>query len=56
MEGRATAGGQPRRSLMIEPAVLGGAKGIFPADGTARTFESCRRPRRPRACRYQRMR
>jgi dihydrofolate reductase len=26
-------------NLMIEPIVLGGGKGIFPADGTARTFE-----------------
>jgi dihydrofolate reductase len=25
--------------LMIEPIVLGGGKGIFPADGVARTFE-----------------
>ena len=26
-------------NLMIEPIVLGGGKGIFPADGEARTFE-----------------
>jgi dihydrofolate reductase len=26
-------------NLMIEPIVLGGGKGIFPADGAARTFE-----------------
>ena len=26
-------------NLMIEPIVLGGGKGIFPADGTARRFE-----------------
>ncbi len=25
--------------LMIEPVILGGGKGIFPADGAARTFE-----------------
>jgi dihydrofolate reductase len=26
-------------NLMIEPILLGGGKGIFPADGTARSFE-----------------
>jgi len=46
-------------SLMIEPIVLGGGKGIFPDDGSARTFEllSARTASTGvQICRYQRVR
>ena len=46
-------------NLMIEPIVLGGGKGIFPADGVARRFElvSARTAGTGvQICRYQRAR
>jgi dihydrofolate reductase len=45
--------------LMIEPIVLGGGKGIFPADGTARRFElvsSTTASTGVQICRYRRTR
>ncbi|HEX7166552.1 MAG TPA: dihydrofolate reductase family protein [Acidimicrobiales bacterium] len=46
-------------SLMIEPIVLGGGKGIFPADGAARRFEllsTTTAKTGVQICRYQRAR
>jgi dihydrofolate reductase len=46
-------------SLMIEPIVLGGGKGIFPADGEARSFElvsTTTANTGVQICRYQRAR
>ncbi len=46
-------------SLMIEPIVLGGGKGIFPDDGAARTFEllsATTTSTGVQVCRYQRVR
>jgi dihydrofolate reductase len=46
-------------SLMIEPIVLGGGKGIFPADGVARPFEllsATTAGTGVQICRYQRAR
>jgi dihydrofolate reductase len=46
-------------NLMIEPVVLGGGKGIFPADGTARRFEllsAVTAGTGVQICRYQRAR
>jgi dihydrofolate reductase len=46
-------------SLMIEPIVLGGGKGIFPDDGAARTFELISAKTSStgvQLCRYQRVR
>ena len=45
-------------SLMIEPIVLGGGKGIFPDDGAARTFEllsATTSSTGVQLCRYQRV-
>ena len=46
-------------NLMIEPIVLGGGKGIFPSDGTARRFELASATTANtgvQVCRYQRAR
>ena len=46
-------------SLMIEPILLGGGKGIFPEDGAARTFEllsAATTSTGVQLCRYQRAR
>ncbi len=46
-------------SLMIEPIVLGGGKGIFPSDGTARRFDlvsAATTGTGVQICRYQRAR
>jgi dihydrofolate reductase len=46
-------------SLMIEPIVLGGGKGIFPTDGLARRFElesATTAGTGVQICRYQRAR
>ncbi len=46
-------------NLMIEPIVLGGGKGIFPADGAARRFElvsAITARTGVQVCRYQRVR
>ncbi|MDQ1392716.1 MAG: hypothetical protein QOF30_1693 [Acidimicrobiaceae bacterium] len=45
-------------NLMIEPIVLGGGKGIFPADGVARTFalvSAATTSTGVQVCRYQRV-
>ena len=46
-------------NLMIEPILLGGGKGIFPADGTARRFQlvsATTAATGVQVCRYQRAR